>query len=158
MELKVKRWLIVFSIFVMTLIPMHIYARGYDVNYKGLTMEQVIRDLRKKTGYEFVYQKQAIQNVSLITCKGNNMTLEGMLDMVINDEAGLEYEVVGKTIVIKKDDVKKKQMSTRTISGRVLDDKGQPLQWATIKIRNTGVGTTTNEDGTFSLNVNSSVS
>ena len=42
---------------------------------------------------------------------------------------------------------------TKTITGKVLDDKGNPVQGATITIRGSKAGTSTDANGAFSLNV-----
>ena len=42
---------------------------------------------------------------------------------------------------------------TETISGTVNDDNGEPLNGASVRVAGTGIGTTTNLDGSFSLNV-----
>jgi hypothetical protein len=45
-----------------------------------------------------------------------------------------------------------------TISGRVTTDGGQPLPAATVFIQTLGVGTTTRDDGTFSLSIRAGAS
>ena len=42
---------------------------------------------------------------------------------------------------------------SRIITGKVADDKGVPLQNASVYVKGTGTGTTTKADGTFSLSV-----
>ena len=41
----------------------------------------------------------------------------------------------------------------RTISGKVTDEKGNPVPKASVLVRGTTTGTTTKDDGTFSLEV-----
>ena len=59
----------------------------------------VIKDLRQRTGYDFVYQKQVLDGVPAITCNCQGMSLAELLDCVFHSLAGLDYEVSGKTIV-----------------------------------------------------------
>src|SRR5882757_10131776 len=42
---------------------------------------------------------------------------------------------------------------TKTISGKILDDKGIPVQGATVTARGTKGGASTNADGTYKLTV-----
>ncbi|MBS1946884.1 MAG: TonB-dependent receptor [Bacteroidetes bacterium] len=42
---------------------------------------------------------------------------------------------------------------TKTITGKITDDKGNPIQGATITVRGSKVGTSTDASGAFSLNV-----
>src|SRR5687767_5206886 len=41
----------------------------------------------------------------------------------------------------------------RQISGRIIDDKGDPIPFASIKIKKTKIGTTADEAGNFKLEV-----
>ena len=44
-------------------------------------------------------------------------------------------------------------MSQRSVSGKISDDKGQSISNASILVKGTKVGTTSNPDGTFTINV-----
>ena len=44
-------------------------------------------------------------------------------------------------------------LAQKTVTGRVTDDTGQPIPNATVQVKGTGIGTTTKEDGTFTLTV-----
>lgn len=148
-----KREIILWLIAVMfALIPINGIAKNYSVNYQKATFEQVIADLRKKTGYEFVYQKNVIKDAGEITCKLNDMSLEQILNRVILDAAELDYEIVDKTIVISKP---KKEMPyfKKLVTGYVSDENGEPLAGATIKQKGFNNGTVTDVDGQFALSV-----
>jgi TonB-dependent SusC/RagA subfamily outer membrane receptor len=43
---------------------------------------------------------------------------------------------------------------TRTVKGKITDDKGNPIANASVLVKGTTVGTTTATDGTYSINVN----
>ncbi|HEY0749578.1 MAG TPA: carboxypeptidase-like regulatory domain-containing protein, partial [Chitinophagaceae bacterium] len=42
---------------------------------------------------------------------------------------------------------------TRTITGRVTDKQGNPVQNASVQVKGTTVGTTTNDNGSYSITV-----
>src|SRR5579859_5631348 len=46
---------------------------------------------------------------------------------------------------------------TKTVTGKVLDDKGAPVQGATVTAKGSRVGTSTGADGSFTLSVSSNV-
>lgn len=128
-------------------------TQRYTVSFDKAPIETVIKELRAKTGYEFVYQKQVVQNVPLISCRCTDMTLTGLLNRVIVTEAGLGYDISGKSVVLKESHDVKTEGVKRTIRGHLFDDKGEPLSWATIKVKDSKIGTTTKEDGSFELHV-----
>lgn len=102
-------------------------AQEYSVDYKGQTIEQVIKDLRSRTGYEFVYQKQVVEKVPAISCSYKNLNLKELLNRIIVDAAKLDYEIVKKTVVIKKATTTKGQFFKKNVTGMVTDENGEPL-------------------------------
>ena len=124
----------------------------YDVNYDNQTLEQVIKDLKKRTGYEFVYQKQLLENAPRISCNYQKVSLHQLLDRIFYQEAAIDYDIVDKTVVLKKAEVNKGN-GTFTVSGRILDGKGDPLPWATVLVEGTNYGTSTDDNGNFKVNV-----
>lgn len=148
-----KRALHVLLLVLMLLIPITGKAQQtYDVSYENQTLEQVIKDLRKKTGYEFVYQKLLLENAPRITCRYQNVSLHQLLDRIFYQEAAIDYDIVDKTVVLKKAEVNKGN-GVYTVSGQILDSRGDPMQWATVLVEGTNYGTTTDENGTFKVNV-----
>lgn len=123
------------AMFFMLCLPLGINAQTYSVNYKGTSIEKVIKDLREKTGKEFVFQKQVVANVAPVTCTVSNAKLKDLLDAVIKDNAGLDYEVVNNSVVIKLQTVQASR-TPREVNGMVVDENGDPLPGATITARN----------------------
>jgi hypothetical protein len=67
---------LLFIILCLCFINLSVSAQEYDVDYKNQTIEEVIKDLRKRTGYQFVYKKETLEGVSNITCRYPMATLE----------------------------------------------------------------------------------
>lgn len=132
-------------------LPAEVNAQKFSVSYKNTNIEKVIQDLRKKTGYEFVYQKQIIENVGNVTAKYKNITLEQLLNRIFVEEAELDYEIVGKTIVLNKRKKKSQQYFKKVVTGMVTDAEGETLPGATVRVIGTELGTVTDIDGQFSI-------
>lgn len=150
-----KKGLILFFILCVgwLLQPLAAHAQSYSVSYKGQPIERVISDLRGKTGYEFMCQKQILANVPPITFTGKDLNLIQILDQIFWDKAGLDYEVVEKTVILKKRN-KKDQGEKKLITGVVCDENKEPLLGVNIMLTGTNIGTITDADGAFSLLVN----
>ncbi|MBP5425413.1 MAG: STN domain-containing protein [Prevotella sp.] len=73
----------------------------YDVSYTDQTMEQVIKDLRSRTGFQFVYKKETLQGTPHITCSYRQATLEQLLDRIFYEEAGIDYDISKGTVILK---------------------------------------------------------
>lgn len=141
--------------FLLTLLPAPVSAQSYSLSYKDEPITQVLRDLKKRTGYEFVYQKQLLEDVPAITCDCKNLSLNQLLGRILRDKAGLDYEIVGETIVLKPRGTNmlmpKQGAKRQAVKGIITDDKGYPLAHATVKIKGSNTGTTTDSEGKFTL-------
>lgn len=147
-----KKEIIVFLFFLALLLvfPLRGNAQTYSVNYKEQTIEQITNDLRKKTGYQFVYKKEVTEGVGLITCQYKNATFKELLNRIFNEEVGLDYEISNGTVIIKqgKED---QPYFKKVINGLITDSHEEPLAGATILVKGTGNGATTDLDGHFSV-------
>lgn len=150
MEKKIARLTLTL---IFMLIPFAAMAQKYSVSYKMQSIEKVIADLRKKTGYGFVYQPEVVKNVSAITATCRDTNLSQLLNQIICEQAGLNYEIVEKTIVLTKADANAKAnvVKHKSVIGKVTDVNGEPLVGATVVQEGTTKGTITDADGKFSM-------
>lgn len=152
MEKKIVRFALSL---IFLLIPVIAMAQKYSVSYKAQSIEKVITDLRKKTGYGFVYQPGVVKDVKAITATCSDANLTQLLDAIIRDKAGLNYEIVEKTIVLTKAGATAKagNVKIKSVVGKVTDTNGEPLIGATIIQEGTTKGTVTDSDGKFSMSL-----
>lgn len=139
-------------VFALVAMPLSAVAQRYSASYHAEPVEQVVQDLQQRTGYDFVYQKQVLSGLPDVTCQCTDLSLGALLHCVLLDHCGLAYEISGKTIVLKRAaGHHATQQRTATVSGTVVDANGEPLQWATVKIKGTGTGATTDTNGHFQI-------
>lgn len=125
-------------------------ARLYTVAYDNTPVGQVISDLRKKTGHEFVYQKDILAGNPCVSANLHNLTLEQILNRLFVEDLNIAYEIIDKTVILSK--AKKELPYFKTqISGVVTDQSGEPLIGASVFVENTNIGTATDVDGQFTL-------
>lgn len=139
-------------VFALVAMPLSAVAQRYSASYHAEPVEQVLQDLQQRTGYDFVYQKQVLSGLPDVTCQCTDLSLGALLHCVLLDHCGLAYEISGKTIVLKRAaGHHATQQRKATVSGTVVDANGEPLQWATVKIKGTGTGATTDTNGHFQI-------
>ena len=124
-------------------------AQTLSVSYKNQSLEAVLADLKQKTNYNFVYQKQIVQGAKPITATFNNVELPYILDRVLYNN-GLDYEIVKETVVIKKAE---RETFKKVVNGRVSDENGEPLPGVNVRIKDTHIGVATGVGGEFSIPV-----
>ena len=118
------------------------------LNLQKASLEQVIWEIQKKTGFTFMYGSNDIQAVNNINLNEKDKSIREILDKCLKG-TNLTYEISGKEIIIKQTDANKK----RTIKGIVVDKDGMPLPGASVRLKGTDTVSGTNLDGEFQIAV-----
>lgn len=143
----------------MTVAMLQLHAAGtaqtITLSLRNTPLGKVFTEIRKQTGYTFLYTDEQLSTAKPVTLQVQNATLEKVLEQCFRTQP-LTYAVNGKTIIVKR---KAPVVTTAvyttdiTIKGRVTDDKGQPVAGAAVQVKGTGRGVVTNENGEYEINV-----
>lgn len=155
-----------FTILLLTVACLQVSADSgaQTVSYKAenIALVQVFSALEKQTGYAFFYNDADIKNASSVTVSIKSALLKDALKIILKDQP-LDFSIRGKTIVISKkrekipmvrdpsDQNSPEKPLAIDIRGRVINEKGEPVQGATVTVKETGLATSTNLDGYFNL-------
>ncbi|MBC9795433.1 TonB-dependent receptor [Sinomicrobium weinanense] len=154
------------SLLLCTICLLQVQARSYSQKSKiSLRVEQVeirevFREIEKQSDFKILYKTKDVQGLDAVTLKVSNASAETILQLVL-EKTSLAYRLVDKQIVIyrktqsssEKPAPKPVVQDKTDISGVVTDPNGMPLPGATVIVRETGEGTTTNTDGLYSIKV-----
>jgi len=136
-------------------------AQKVTLSFENVKIEQIFTEITKQTNYRFLYPDEVAKQASKISIKVKNADINEVLNKII-DRQTMTYKVIAQTVTINVIPQKKQQMVLSlpvlsqeiNIKGRVTDERGQPLEGASIKAKGvTGNGTSTNAEGAFTLNV-----
>ncbi|MFV0365884.1 MAG: TonB-dependent receptor [Mangrovibacterium sp.] len=114
------------------------------------SIASIMNSIEEQSNYRFFYS----ESVDLSTVKTVNIENKD-IDETLNEllaGTGIAYEVVGKQVILRDETVMAQQAQAKSVSGKVLDTKGQPIPGATIVIKGTTSGTLTDVDGKFQIN------
>ena len=147
-----KKVLLALLLAVTMLVPLDLAARSYNAKFDKATPEAVINALKQETGMDFVYQKEPLKEAkSPVTSKYTGLTLEQLLNRVLSVNMLLGYEVVDKTVVLKRPNINVDYVQG-DIKGIVWDaEENEPLAGATVMIEGTTNITVSDADGHFTL-------
>lgn len=130
------------------------------LSLRDATLDKVFKEIRKQTGYSFVYTETELQRANKVTIQVSNASLDNVLSLCFRNQP-LTYTIVEKIVVVKPRQEKTQGIAVvnnlsgdpKKISmrGRVINEKGEPLAGATITVRRTDMSTTTDNEGYFSL-------
>lgn len=151
---------------LLTIAFLQVGAKGISqtITYSGknVKLETVFSEIKKQTGFVFFYSSQDMALSTLVTIKLDNSPVELALKEVLNNQP-LTFIIKDKTVFIKAKPVStvalqptvtppnETFLTTIDVSGKVMDADGNPLAGASVKVKGTTIGTTTNADGTYTL-------
>ena len=112
-------------------------------------MEQVISSIERQTRYLFGIDDDVNTDL-LVTVNVENEPLKKALDEMVRG-TDIAYSVEGGNILLFRNTAQSGRAVR--VSGQVLDSKGQPVVGASVIVRGTTVGVSTDAEGRFSLEV-----
>jgi TonB-linked SusC/RagA family outer membrane protein len=125
---------------------------GKDVN-----LESVFTAIKKQTSYRFFFNTTIIQNASKITIEVKNAPIEQVMNLALKDQS-LTFAIKGRTIFIMKKTEDSHKMSLSElplnpidVKGRVVNEKGDPVEGVTVTVKGRSGSTVTDQNGEFSL-------
>lgn len=135
--------------------PLSVLGAQGKITVKGqsITVKQAIQLIEKNSDYTFFYNAADLKNTKPknIDCSG---TIEEVLQQVFA-ESGICYAIKGNEVMLKSEKAESAQQAKKQkLVGVVTDSKtGESIIGATIKLKGTSVGTTTDMDGKFEIMV-----
>jgi TonB-linked SusC/RagA family outer membrane protein len=152
------------TIFSLLVFCIQATANSYPkitLSEKNVTLVSVLKKLQKQTGYDFLYNPNLLQKAGSISIEIKNVEFEKALDMCFVGK-GLSYTIMGKTVVIKPNSevqqapvIEAVLSSTAVVTGKITNDKGNPLSGANVSVKGKNKVAATNSMGMFSLEVGS---
>lgn len=138
-------------------------SQTITLDRKHIHLKQVFSVIEHQTGYTVLYSDEILKESGPIHISARKMPLDAFLMKVLKP-LSLTYRIDGTSIFVKPDprnaQRSKNQMGSnlvpllqRMISGRVVDDTGQPLPGVTVSVKGTSAATTTDDDGTYRIEV-----
>lgn len=123
-----------------------------DLNFKDVTLHDVIWELQKQTGFVFVYSTQDVESVRLAKVREHQKSVKDVLDGCLAN-TGLAYDIHNDVIVIRKSSETKTGLPQNqvTVKGNVRDKEGNALPGVSVQVKGTHSGVATDVDGNFEL-------
>ena len=134
--------------------PLGLFAQEkttVTISKKGVTLKEVIADLKEQTTYDFFYDSglSALNETFDIDVKDKEV--QAVLDEIL-PPLGLEY-AVQRNLIIIREKLTQSVDEPMTIKGKVSDVRGSTMPGVTVLVKGTTIGTSTNVDGRFELSL-----
>lgn len=138
------------------------YAQKVTIAAKDASLKKVVREIRKQTGYYFIYTDEIIRRASPVTLNVKNVDVQEVLNLCFADQP-LSYTIDDRIIIVKSRPVIGARPKApllpnivvapeRQIHGIVSDSTtGNPLAGVTVQLKGESSGTATDDRGRFVL-------
>jgi len=128
------------------------YSQQITISIRNATLEKVFSEIERQSGYTVWYEKEYIAKLGRVDIDLKEATIEKTLDVCLKDQP-LSYSIVARMIVIRKKEIEKSPNppAPAVFKGRVVNEKGEPMAGASVLVKGTNRGVSTDRDGTFEL-------
>lgn len=125
-----------------------------NLKMENSTVKEVLKNIESRSDFTFYYNDNVIDTDKRVSMNVENTSISDILATILPD---CSFKVVNRNIIItgKKQSTAEPvaQQSEKTVTGVVVDENGVPVIGANVVVKGTTIGTVTDVDGKFSLNV-----
>ncbi len=125
-----------------------------SLNLKKSTLSKVFDEIEKQSQFNVFYNKEDVNENSMVNIVVIDAGVEKVLDEVLNPEQ-FKYHIIDQDIIITKrymDEAAAQQQQKLKITGKVTDETGEPLPGVNVFEKdNVTNGTITSIDGSYSI-------
>lgn len=130
-----------------------------SLNLTNKTLKEVFKEIERNSEFVIFYYEGVIDTNKQVKINVKKQTVDKILDKLFEGTDNA-YNIVDKQIYITKKGGKEKTVANhpvtqqqKKISGKVVDDLGEPLPGVAIQVKGTPRGVTTDIDGSFDIDV-----
>ncbi|TCC82905.1 TonB-dependent receptor [Pedobacter hiemivivus] len=129
------------------------YAQNVSVNEKNAQLSTILKDIKKQTGYNFLYNTKMMNEANPVHASFKDLPLEKALQIIFNNQP-LTFLINKNNVIVKR---KPEQpivaQKLITVTGKVVDEKKLPLPGVTVKLKGAATGVMTTSDGSYAIKV-----
>lgn len=157
--MKLTSFIVFFAVAQVFAINTYSQATRLSLNMENVTVRDVLLEIEESSEFYFLYSNKLIDVERKIDVDFDNKKIEEVLDKVFMGES-VKYYINDRQIILSPEGLELQRkgdffMQPKKITGSVVSETGETLPGVTVVVRGTTVGTVTDMDGNFTLNVES---
>ena len=122
-----------------------------NIAVKDEPMEKVLDAIEKQSEFRFLYNKSQVDVERKVTIVASNKKVDEILAEVTKG-TDISYTINNRQIVLSKKSAPTAAQQIRQITGKIVDDRGEPVIGANVAVKGTGTGAISDMDGNFVVN------
>ena len=128
-------------------------AADISITAKNEPLKKVLDQITAQTGYEFAYSEAVNPSAIKVNVNADKKDVIKFFDEFFN-EIGLSYKIVGKAVSLSPKGAENKVAANSEkikVSGKIMDDNGEPLPGVYVFVVGTKTGTTSDFAGNYAI-------
>jgi len=134
-------------------------SQNITLSLKNISLARAFKEIQQQTGYSFLYSKEDLKDTRQVSLDVRNANIESALSLCFHEQP-LTYTIVDKVVIIKRKAEASSQLTATSaqpvlppVKGIVVGIDGAPIPGTVIQLKGKNVGTVTDGEGQFELNV-----
>ena len=120
--------------------------------FRNVELTKAISIIEAESDYRFVYNNNLVPDTKKVEANFYEADLPEVMDVLLKG-TGLSYKMLKNELIVLFKPASDAAAINGIVTGKITDENGVPLQGASVKIKGSRVGTSTDNNGMFSLNV-----
>jgi TonB-linked SusC/RagA family outer membrane protein len=147
-----------FTMLLLLVGAMHVYADGFSQSKISLRLQdtdlkKALTLIEKQSNVRFLYNQNVVKNVGKISVDANNEALVKVLDDILKG-TGVSYKLLEDDLIVLNFDEEFFAPAPEVkVTGTVTDSTGNPIPGASVTVKDTKNGTSTDAAGNYSITV-----
>ena len=140
---------------------LHVSARGWSqtvtISEKNVPVQKIFKEIFRQTGVSIIYNDTLFEHFAPVTVEVKDAQIRQVLDLCLKNQL-FDYEMENNMIVVTRvfkearfRDTTIRRDIVPEVTGTVMDETGEPLAGATIKLKNGKIVGLSDEKGDFKL-------
>lgn len=123
-----------------------------SIQFRNIPLVEAIDKIDQHSEYTFFYDPGSLNLKQKVSLNADNMSIDKAITQMLAT-TNVDFEIKNNQIVLLAKSVNQTKQNEITVSGRIQDEQGEPLIGVNIKALGTTVGTITDVDGAFTLDI-----
>lgn len=123
-----------------------------SINVRNVSFKDIIKTIERQTTYRFSYRNATIDGRNDISISKLNVSVNVVLDEALKGR-NLDYSIISSKSIVISEKINNVNKKTKYITGTVKDMSGEAIIGANIMVKGTKLGTITDINGHFALEV-----
>jgi len=154
--IRIMKFTTILLVCVVCCLSASTYAQNYKVtiNKQNSSILDILKEIEEVSEFTFFFNDNQVNAYRTASINVKNASIEDVLTQILKN-TGYEYQIIDRQVLIKEspEKIANKSQQEKAITGTVIDSNGEAVIGANVTVKNTTIGTITNADGKFTLQI-----